>query len=351
MRQRSALLAGMAAALIGALCLGCSRYPVAADGANLLELESVWQYLKAYSIWQDSIPLAQDPFVFDSTVQLLASVNDTFHGYNYTRYTDDTLALPQAKLAAVAAGAESTTVLWSRITDSTAYVRITEFKHDTTDSAFRSAMPFFSQFPKLIVDLRSNLGGDIDAVDSILEYFLPANTPFISAKYRAYDDSTRTAKTVGWEQWTTKHDHSPTLVNAHVAVLTNGLSASASEILVAGLKDGRRGRGIDTAILVGETTFGKGIGQIVISRSYLGKRDLKITFLRLKGISDRIGVYHRKGIAPDVQATNSLAQLNAALLALEPSAQPLTVSLPMVAAGSAIAEASVRVPADPRLEK
>jgi hypothetical protein len=33
---------------------------------------------------------------------------------------------------------------------------------------------------------------------------------------------------------------------------------------------------------------------------FLGKRDLKITFLLLKGISSRTGDYHRKGITPDV---------------------------------------------------
>ncbi|HMD69199.1 MAG TPA: S41 family peptidase [Chitinivibrionales bacterium] len=350
MRLRGVIFA-LAAALLSVSCL-CSKNPVAPDGANLLELETVWQYLKTYCIWQDSIPLAPDPFVFDSAEQLLASVNDTFHGYNYTRYKDDTTALPKAALGKIAAGAPArdTTVSILPLTDSTVYLRIWPEFEDSTYSGFVSMVPVLARYPKIIVDLRNNGGGLIDAVDSIIEYFLPSGTPYISAKYRKYDASSRTAQTIGWEQWTTVHDRTPTLAGSQVAVLTNGLTASASEILVAGLKDGRALAGRDTVALVGGTTFGKGIGQIVISRTYLGKRDLKITFLRLDGLSARTRNYHRHGIAPDIRVADALAE-NTALLLLEPSAKPLAKSLVAAAPQPTRAGAYVVVPADPAIEK
>jgi hypothetical protein len=291
-RTRAFALGAMTAALL----YGCSTYPLDTSGRDLLELESVWQYLKTYSIWQDSIPLAPDPFAFSSPEQLLASVNDTLHAVNYTAY--DSTHLPTSGLvAAAAAAAPDTTVYWYRITASTVLLKITEFKKDTTYPAFLNALPSLAQYSNIIVDLRDNGGGDISDVDSIMEFFLPINTPYISAMYRKYDEAARTAVTVPWEQMTTKHEHAPTLSGKRLALLANRGSASAAEILAAGLKDGRANG--DTTVLVGETTYGKGMGQIIISRTHLGKRDLKITFLRLRGISGRTGNYHRKGIAPD----------------------------------------------------
>ena len=346
MRLRG-LIFTFAAALLSVSCY-CSKYPVAPDGANLLELETVWQYLETYCIWQDSIPLAPDPFAFDSAEQLLASVNDTFHGYNYTRYNDDTTALPLAKIAA-GAPVRDTTVSVVPLTDSTVYLRIWPEFEDSTYSGFLIVLPILARYPKIIVDLRNNGGGLIDAVDSIIEYFLPSGTPYISAKYRKYDASSRTAA-IGWEHWTTVHDRTPTLAGAQVAVLTNGLTASASEILVAGLKDGRALSGRDTVALVGETTFGKGIGQVVISRTYLGKRDLKITFLRLDGLGAKTRNYHRHGIAPDLRVADPLAE-NTALLLLEPSAKPLAKSLVAAVPQTTSAGAYVVVPANPAIEK
>ena len=161
----------------------------------------------------------------------------------------------------------------------------------------------------------------------------------------------RSAQTVSWDTLKTLHGHAPSLAGKRLAVLVNRGSASASEILVAGLKDGRANAASgDTVALVGETTYGKGMGQIIISRTYLGKRDIKITFLLLKGISIRIGDYHRRGIAPDVAVAGPLAQLSTALHILEPSA-PLPKAAVAPASGNAVAEGHINVPANPAFEK
>ncbi|HUI92201.1 MAG TPA: S41 family peptidase [Chitinivibrionales bacterium] len=329
---------------------GCATYPFDTSGRDLPEFESVWQYLSAYSLWQDKVPsekTALDSFQIPEA--LLASVDDTLHGVNYTTY--DSTQLPAgAALSSAAAVLDTHTVYYDALTDSTAVLTITEFKQYVTYSEFLTTLPLLAGRPNIIIDLRNNGGGDINTVDSIMEYFLPVNTPYIQATYRTYDESARTAATVPWVNWKTLLAHSPTLAGKRLAVLMNGFSASASEILIAGLKDGRAAAGGDTAALVGETTYGKGIGQIIISRTYLGKRDLKITFLRLMGISSRIGDYHRKGIVPDAAVTGPVAQLSTALHILEPSA-PLLKSTVTPLLGKAIAEGYIRMPAVPVLEK
>lgn len=345
------VFAAILSGIISLFITGCSTYPLDTSGRDLTELESVWQYLETYSIWQDKVPQERNALEsFQTPEALLSSVADTFHAINYTAY--DSAHIPMGgRLAAAMAGAPDTTVYWLPLTDSTAILKITEFKKDTTYPAFLSTVPFLAQYSNIIVDLRDNGGGDINAVDSIMEFFLPVNTPYIQAKYRKYNESTRSAETVSWETWKTLHGHAPSLAGKRLAVLVNRGSASASEILVAGLKDGRANAGGgDTVALVGESTYGKGMGQIIISRTYLGKRDIKITFLLLKGISNRIGDYHRKGITPDILVSGPLAQLSTALHLLEPSA-PLLKTAAAPATGNAAAEGFVRIPANTLLEK
>ena len=62
---------------------GCAG-PVNENAPDYAEFESVWQYLKAYSIYQDRI--TDDPFSFPTTEDLLESVADTLKGNNYTCY-------------------------------------------------------------------------------------------------------------------------------------------------------------------------------------------------------------------------------------------------------------------------
>jgi hypothetical protein len=134
--------AGAALAVI--LWQGCSRYPVDTSGRDLMELESVWQYLKTYSIWQDSVPLVTDPFVFSSPEKLFASVNDTLHQVSYTRYESARLTAgsPAAAVSAGMVDSADSSVRLVRLSDSTVLLQfIKEFKADTTYPAFKNAVP------------------------------------------------------------------------------------------------------------------------------------------------------------------------------------------------------------------
>jgi len=279
-----------------ALCLaGCQLGPVYEGNLDLSEYESVWQYLKVYSIYQDRVP--ETPFTLidkgdSSPAALLTSIHDTLRGFTYTKYIPlepATLAynLPKSTLTAASPGE----IAFQPLTDSTAVVVIASFS-ETTYREFLRKIPPASMFSNIIVDLRFNPGGDIISLDSIVSAFLPTNTPYINARYRDYDTKTKVARTVEWSPWKSFEGPLPELRNKKLAVLINEGSASAAEIFAAGLKDGV------SALLLGEKSYGKAIGQIKIPRR--DRDSLQITYLQLKGLSNRIGEYgNGKGIVPD----------------------------------------------------
>jgi carboxyl-terminal processing protease len=94
------------------------------------------------------------------------------------------------------------------------------------------------------LDLRGNPGGTFDEAVAIASQFLPSGVTVVSTKGRASDadqvyKSTRARPELSWP----------------LAVLVDGGSASASEIVAGALQDH------DRAVLVGDTTFGKGVSQ------------------------------------------------------------------------------------------
>ena len=97
---------------------------------------------------------------------------------------------------------------------------------------------------RLIIDLRNNGGGVVDEAVSIADMLLDK------------DDTILITKDKKGNEEITKSEHNPT-ITMPVVVLTNGYSASASEILVGALQDNER------ATIVGTKTYGKGIIQEV----------------------------------------------------------------------------------------
>jgi len=351
------------------LCACSSHYPVDTSGRDVLEMESVWQYLKAYSIWQapwqeaGHATLVADVFnpdTFKTPEQILESVNDTlgcwdptFHypQYanidNYTGYCDSAGHLLAKKQVVIAI---KNFFYVDSLTQNTVHLFISSFDTNTIFEDFSTIVPVLSRFSNIIIDLRYNGGGDITAVDSILQFFLPPQTPFLIATRRNYDDQSRTASTVT-ETWKTNRSDT-TLIKKKLAILMNTGSASASEMLIAGLKDGRKTAGLDTVTLIGEKSYGKAMGQIILDRSYLGKKDIKITFLRVRRTDSTVinADYHRKGIVPDLSIADESIQLDSALHRLEPSAPHITQSLhKSSSAGSGMAY--IRIKANPAFEK
>lgn len=143
---------------------------------------------------------------------------------------------------------ESPTVNFKMLDDGMAYIQITEFDTVTVDQFTEAmAMARGNDMKGLILDLRSNPGGNLSSVVSIAKQMLPKGL----IVYTEDRDGNR-------EEYSC--DGSKEL-DVPMVVLVNGNSASASEILAGAIKD----YGIGT--LVGTTTFGKGIVQRPIELS------------------------------------------------------------------------------------
>lgn len=130
------------------------------------------------------------------------------------------------------------------------YLRITTFGESTAKLVETALQEFEKQNVKsLIIDLRDNSGGDLDAAKGILNLFVPKG----KVLYSVQDNQGHT--------FTTKADDGKKYTFEKGLILTNGGSASASEVLIAGLKENLAYQ------TVGEKTFGKGITQSVIPLS------------------------------------------------------------------------------------
>jgi carboxyl-terminal processing protease len=163
-------------------------------------------------------------------------------------------------------------------------VFIINFYSFSEDSAtlFQQALQKFNATGKhkLVIDLRNNPGGYLDAAVDIASYFLPAGTTVVRENSGAGKNE-QTDVSKGFSLLSTK---------PQIAVLINGGSASASEILSGALSEN------NAATLVGTTSFGKGSVQQVIDLD--DGSSIKITVAKWytpKGVS-----ISEKGITPAV---------------------------------------------------
>ncbi|MDK1021234.1 MAG: S41 family peptidase [Candidatus Hydrogenedentes bacterium] len=135
-----------------------------------------------------------------------------------------------------------------------AYIRIKDFKKNTA-SDFRKRLKEFERegMKSLILDLRWNPGGLLNASREMCELFLPKNTMVVSTRGR---ESAPGRFLDEMDLFTEKHPLLPETMP--LIVLTNLRSASSSEIVTGALQYHQR------ALIVGEKTFGKGSVQTII---------------------------------------------------------------------------------------
>lgn len=162
------------------------------------------------------------------------------------------------------------------------YVRITHFSA-TTPQDFRLALSDLSsvmgsQLAGVVIDVRNNPGGVLEAAVEIADLLLETGT-IVSADGRTPDARFRMSAEPG-----------DLLAGTPVVVLVNGASASAAEILAGALQDNGR------AVLVGRRTFGKGSVQTVMPLSQ--GRAIKLTTSHYFTPSGRS--INGRGIEPDV---------------------------------------------------
>ena len=140
---------------------------------------------------------------------------------------------------------EAATVKWEEVdSDGIGYLRITEF-NDATSGQFKEGLTALEDggMKGMIIDLRNNTGGNLDTVCEIADELLPEGLiVYAMDKYGNKEEF--------------KSDEEKK-VDFPIVVLTNGYTASASEILSGAIRDYGLGK------LVGTTTYGKGVIQNV----------------------------------------------------------------------------------------
>lgn len=170
-------------------------------------------------------------------------------------------------------------VEYTMLEDNVGYIILYEFAGESDSEISAALKDLRSQgATSLILDLRDNPGGWVNAAENIADLFLDRELFFYAQDRYGNRDNYYT---------TNGKDDIP------LVILVNGSSASSSEILAGGLQD------LGRATIVGTQSFGKGIIQYVIPLSSGGEKDgFQFTYAQYYTSSGK--AVHKIGITPDV---------------------------------------------------
>ena len=169
------------------------------------------------------------------------------------------------------------------------YVRLIQFNEPTADELEKALDELQKQgMQALVLDLRNNPGGLLNSAVDVCAQFLPPNTTVVSTQGRVPSQQTDYATSAVAKQ----RPRFP------MAVLVNEGSASGAEIVAGALKDLHR------AVIVGETTFGKGSVQNVMQLP----DGSALRFTTAKYYTPSKQVIHATGVAPNIRAPMTAEQ-------------------------------------------
>ena len=178
-----------------------------------------------------------------------------------------------------------------------AWIRLSQFQERTVDDFVRKVEEVYKQDPNLkgmVLDLRNDPGGVLDAAVAISAAFLPENVNVVSTNGQLAESKFTYKASPEFYQRRGNPDPlkrlPAALKNIPLVVLVNEGSASASEIVAGAIQDCKRGT------IMGNQTFGKGSVQTV--RPLGPDTGLKITTARYYTPNGRS--IQAKGIVPDV---------------------------------------------------
>lgn len=195
---------------------------------------------------------------------------------------------------------ESVTVEAQLLPDKTGYVMVTQFDLVTADQ-FISAVDSLEKqgMERLVIDLRDNPGGVVDACVKMAAYLLPEDqyegTILSTADKNGKGDRYYCQGGKLLFEGSGSNPEYP-MDDGHeqdmpIAVLINGMSASASEVFAGALRD------YGMATLVGTTSFGKGIVQALLPLDDGSAVKVTIAHYYTPAGHD----IHKKGLEPDVE--------------------------------------------------
>jgi len=171
------------------------------------------------------------------------------------------------------------------------YIRLTQFGERTTDEFDAALKKLAGQGMKgLVLDLRNNYGGLLDAAVETAGKFVPAGTVIVSTEGRYAAKDRANFQAHGRERY----------LDLPLVVLINERSASGAEIVAGALKDLRR------AVLIGETTFGKGSVQTVQPVDLNVNPPIAVKMTTAKYYTPSRNIIHGVGISPDISAPVSI---------------------------------------------
>ncbi|MBI5156195.1 S41 family peptidase [Candidatus Peregrinibacteria bacterium] len=165
-----------------------------------------------------------------------------------------------------------------------AVVKLVQFGERTRGELRTLLTDVQARHPKgIILDLRNNPGGLLDAADIVVSNFVPAGSPVASINYRerSYIETTADPPTID--------------AGVPMVVLINKGSASASEIVAGVLQERKR------ATVIGEQSFGKGTVQEVIE--FKNGASLKLTIAEWKTPAGH--AINGVGVTPDILITTT----------------------------------------------
>ena len=147
-----------------------------------------------------------------------------------------------------------------KVNESTGIIKLTSFTN-TAASEFKKALINLQKenIENLIIDLRSNGGGLLNEAVKIVNFFIPKGQKVVSTKSRLKEMN---------RSYVTQAP--PIAENLKLAVLIDEYSASASEIVAGSLQD------LDKAVIIGNTSFGKGLVQQTKPVSFGGQIKLTV---------------------------------------------------------------------------
>lgn len=170
------------------------------------------------------------------------------------------------------------------VEDGIAYIRITHFSAPTSEFLEKALGRLRDKgMTALVLDLRSNPGGLLRSAVDVSGRFLKEGTLVVATKGRSgIENELKVQRAAG-----------DAFRDIPLAVLVNSGSASASEIVAGALQDHGR------AVVVGDTTFGKGSVQSVIQLKSDGESAVRLTTACYYTPAGR--EIHENGIEPDVR--------------------------------------------------
>ncbi|GAB5417435.1 MAG: S41 family peptidase [Crocinitomicaceae bacterium] len=144
--------------------------------------------------------------------------------------------------------------------DGIGYIKLNSFTRTAHQEVLKAYTSLKAEgMEKLVFDLRGNGGGLLIEAVKIVNMFVPKNEVVVTTKARVAEEN---------RVYTTMSP--PTDLDIPVVILIDGGSASASEIVAGSLQD------YDRAVIVGSTSFGKGLVQRTYDLSYGSKMKLTI---------------------------------------------------------------------------